>query len=49
MDVEEERYRVVGSTLVINKPGYLINAKYSIDRSMLIIDAEKYSAVYQRL
>ena len=49
VDVEDERYRVVGSTLVINRPGYLINAKYNIDGSMLIVDAENYSAVYQRL
>lgn len=49
VDVEEERYRVVGNTLVINRPGYLINAKYGINGSMLIIDAENYSAVYQRL
>lgn len=49
VDVEDERYRVVGSTLVINRPGYLINAKYNIDGSVLVIDSEKYSAVYQRL
>jgi hypothetical protein len=49
VDVEKERYRVVGNTLVINRPGYLINAKYGINGSMLIIDAENYSAVYQRL
>jgi len=49
VDVEDERYRVVGSTIVINRPGYLINGKYRIDGSMLVIDAENYSAVYQRL
>lgn len=49
VDVEEERYRVVGSTLVINYPGYLINARYTIDGSRLIVDTESFSAVYQRL
>lgn len=49
VDVEDERYRVVGDTIVINRPGYLINGKYRIDGNMLVIDASNYSAVYQRL
>ena len=49
VDVDEERYRVVGNTLIINHPGYLINAKYAIDGNRLILDTEGFSAVYQRL
>ena len=46
---DNERYRVVGSTLIVNKPGYLINAKYRIDGNDLIIDAEQVRAVLRRL
>ncbi|UCC31107.1 MAG: glycine zipper 2TM domain-containing protein [Phycisphaerales bacterium] len=45
----DERYRVVGTTLIVNKPGYLINAKYRIDGNDLIIDAERIRAVLRRL
>ena len=45
----DERYRVVGSTLIVNKPGYLINAKYRIDGNDLIIDAERVRAVLWRV
>jgi uncharacterized protein YcfJ len=45
----DERYRVVGETLIINKPGYLINATYRIDGDDLIVDAEQLRAVLRRL
>ncbi len=45
----DERYRVVGTTLIVNKPGYLINAKYRIDGNDLIVDAERIRAVLRRL
>ena len=44
-----ERYRVVGSTLIVNKPGYLLNARFRIDGRELIIDAEQIRAVLRRL
>jgi hypothetical protein len=44
-----ERYRVVGKTLVVNNPGYLINAEYAIDGDQLIIDCEKFRGVLQRV
>lgn len=46
---DNERYRVVGSTLIVNKPGYIINAKYRIDGNDLIVDAERVRAVLRRL
>jgi hypothetical protein len=30
VEVQEERYRVVEGTLIVNKPGYMINATYRI-------------------
>jgi len=47
--VGRERYRVVGHTLIINKPDYLINAKYLIDEDQLIVDADKFRAVLTRI
>ncbi len=44
-----ERYRVVGNTLIVNKPGYLINAQYRIDGRELIVDAKHIRAVLKRL
>lgn len=49
VEVSDEHYRVVGSTLIINKPGYLINARYGIAGDQLIIDAEDFRAVLRRL
>ena len=49
IDVFNERYRVVGSTLIVNKPGYLINARFSISGGELIVDAEEFRAVLKRL
>jgi len=46
---ETESYRVVGDTLIMNSPGYLVNARYRISGSQLIISAEEFSAVFDRL
>lgn len=45
----DETYRVVGDTLIINKPGYLINARYKISGNELVVSAENFSAVLKRL
>ncbi len=45
----DETYRVVGNTLIINKPGYLINARFSISGNQLTVSAEEFSAVLSRL
>ena len=49
VDVFNERYRVVGNTLIVNKPGYLINARYEIENDEMIIDSQEFSAVLRRL
>jgi uncharacterized protein YcfJ len=49
VDVSEEHYRVVGNTLIINKPGYLINARWAIEGDQLVLDASDFSAVLTRL
>jgi len=45
----DEAYRVVGSTLIVNKPGYIVNAKYRIDGREMTMDAPKFRAVLERL
>ncbi len=49
VEVKAESYRVVGDTLIINKPGYLINAKYGISGNELIVDADEFRAVLKRI
>jgi hypothetical protein len=49
VETAEENYRVVGDTLIINKPGYLINAKYRISGDEMILSAQDFSAVLKRL
>ncbi len=47
--VADERYRVVGKALIVNKPGYLINATYGLSGYELIISADDFRAVLRRL
>ena len=49
VDVFNERYRVVGATLIVNKPGYLINAEFRISGNEMIVDADEFRAVLRRL
>jgi hypothetical protein len=49
MTVTEERYRIVGDTLIINKPGYLINATYQVRGNQLTINCEQFRAVLERV
>ena len=49
VDVTDERYRVVGDTLVVNKPGLLINAQYGISGDQMIVSAEDFRAVLKRM
>lgn len=49
VDVTDESYRVVGDTLVINKPGLIINAQYGIVADELIVSAETFRAVLKRM
>jgi len=45
----DESYRVVGSTLIVNKPGYIVNARFRVDGSEMTVDAPKFRAVLVRL
>jgi hypothetical protein len=49
MTITEERYRIVGNTLIVNKTDYLINAKYRIDANEMIVDCQQFRAVLQRI
>ena len=49
VQVDDERYRVVGNTLVLNDDGYLINARFSIEGSQLVLDMPEWSTVLQKL
>ena len=49
MTVTEERYRIVGNTLIINKPGYIINATYQVQGNQLTINCEQFRAVLERV
>ncbi len=46
---EDEAYRVVGTTLIVNKPGYIVNARYRIDNAEMIVEAPKFRAVLERV
>lgn len=45
----DECFRVVGDTLIINQPGYIINARFQIAGDQLILSADRFSAVLRRL
>ncbi len=47
--ITEERYRVVGKTLIIHKTDYIINAEYQIYGNELIVNCERFRAVLQRI
>lgn len=49
MTITEEKYRIVGNTLIINKTDYIVNAKYRIDGNQMIVDCERFRAVLQRM
>ena len=44
-----EKYRIVGSTLILNKPDYIQNMQFMIDGKKLIIDYGNKSVVLQRI
>lgn len=49
MREEVERYRVVGSTLILNQDDYVINARFHIDGNRLYMDTGDQSIVMQRM
>lgn len=49
VDVDNEHYRVVGHTLIMNGPGYMVNARFSVQDDQLIMDAEEFNVVLEKL
>jgi len=49
VDITDERYRVVGTALIVNKPGLLVNATYGIAGNEMIVSAEDFRAVLKRV
>ena len=49
VETDTESYRVVGATLVINKPNYVINSRYRIDGNKMYMDTGDHSIVMQRV
>ena len=49
VETDTESYRVVGSTLVINDTGYVINSRYRIDGKKMYMDTGDHSIVLQRV
>jgi hypothetical protein len=47
--VETESYRVAGDTLIVNKPGYLVNYRYSINGDRMTVTAERMRATLRRV
>jgi hypothetical protein len=45
----DESYRVVSDTLILNKPGYIVNAKYRIEGNRLIVEDPGFKAELERL
>jgi hypothetical protein len=44
-----EKYRVIGSTLILNKPDYVQNMQFKIEGKKLILDFGNRSAVLQKI
>ena len=49
VETDNESYRIVGATLVINKPNYVINSRYRIDGNKMYMDTGDHSIVLQRV
>ena len=49
VETSAEKYRIVGSTLILNKPDYVENTKFKIEGDRLIVDYGNGSVVLQRI
>jgi hypothetical protein len=49
LKVADESYRVVGRTLIVTGREVMINATYTLDGNTLLVDAEDFHAVLQKL
>ncbi len=49
VETANERYRIVGDTLIINQDNYVINARFKINGNQMIANTEKHSIVLTRV
>ncbi len=49
VDIVDERYRVVDDTLIVNRPGYLVNTSFGIVGDRLLLTAGGFGAVLNRI
>ncbi|WP_228723380.1 glycine zipper domain-containing protein [Desulfosediminicola flagellatus] len=49
IDIDNEHYRVVGQTLIMNGPDYIVNYRYSAQGDQLVIDSEGFNVVMKKL
>jgi hypothetical protein len=47
--VDNESYRVAGDTLIVNKPGYIVNYRYAVDGGRMMLTAERMRATLRRI
>lgn len=47
--IQEERYRVVGQTLIINKTDYIVNAQYEMYGNEMVVTADHFRAVLKKI
>lgn len=46
---DNESYRIAGDTLIVNKPGYLVNYRYRLDGGRMTVTAERVTATLRRI
>lgn len=49
VETATERYRIVGSTLIVNQNDYIVNASFRIEGQQMIIDTGKHSVLLRRV
>ena len=47
--VDDEGYRVAGDTLIVNKPGYVINYRYMVSGNQMTVTADRIRATLRRI
>lgn len=49
VESDTETFRIVGSTLIINKPDYVINSRFRIEGNRMYMDTGDHSVVLHRI
>lgn len=49
VETANERYRIVGDTLIINQDNYVINVRFKVDGRQMIANTDKYSMLLTRV